>query len=225
MALSQNTPATDSAAHLREIIGSDSTATFEDDPSFIDSDATATGSSENLSAAKDDPEEDEDDLDEVDDDGELEEDDGEDDEEEVDEEDDEEDEEDYDDDDDDDEEEEDDADEVAASSASNPATLRADGLLGYEDEADDVQKGLTEKQGDAQRAKQEAALKDGEDDDAADDGREAAVDEDKLNEDDEIDLDGDDAALDTEETATIRKGLQMLTAADAAVRFVPAGLR
>ena len=226
MALSQNAPATDSAAELNEIIGSDSTATFENDPKFIDSDPAATGSSENLNAAKADPEEEDDD--EEDDDGDFDEDDGDDDEDETDEEDagtdeeDEDDEEDEYDDDDDDEVEDDDAEEVSASSPAGSHTLRADGLLGYEDEADDVQNGLTETQGNAERAKQEAALKDGEDDDAGDDGREAAVDEDSLNADEDIDLDGDESALDSDETATVRKGLLMVETPVASVTHLSA---
>ena len=40
--------------------------------------------------------------------------------------------------------------------------LRADGLLGYEDEADDVKQGIDRKKGDAERAEAEEDLKDGE---------------------------------------------------------------
>ncbi len=45
------------------------------------------------------------------------------------------------------------------------------------------------------------------DDDANDDGREFAVDEDKLNAEAEDDLDEDDPALDEDETEALRKGL------------------
>lgn len=53
MAINQNLPATDSAAALHELIGEDSTATFENDPKFIDSDPTAEASSENLQTRAD----------------------------------------------------------------------------------------------------------------------------------------------------------------------------
>jgi len=46
------------------------------------------------------------------------------------------------------------------------------------------------------------------DDDANDDGREFAVDEDALNAEAEDDLDEDDLALDEDETETLRKGLE-----------------
>jgi len=45
------------------------------------------------------------------------------------------------------------------------------------------------------------------DDDANDDGREFAVDEDALNADAEDDLDEDDPMLDEDEAAALRKGL------------------
>ena len=45
------------------------------------------------------------------------------------------------------------------------------------------------------------------DDDANDDGREFAVDEDALNAEAEDDLDEDDPALDDDEAAALRKGL------------------
>ena len=48
MAMNQNLPATDSAAALHELIGDDATATFENDPKFVDSSPTVDGSSENL---------------------------------------------------------------------------------------------------------------------------------------------------------------------------------
>lgn len=175
----ETTPATDSAKELRPILGDDSTATFEDDPNFVESNPTGTASSENLeeqrSAAAsnvpsardtDDTEEDEDDEDEEDDeDLDDEDDDDEDDEEyEDDDEDDLDDESEEDDDEDDDEDlddedEDDDADEVTASSV-----LRADGLLGYEDEAEDVKNGVSRRKGDQDRAKSEEKLKDGEKD-------------------------------------------------------------
>ena len=75
--------ATDSAAEMQEIVGDDSTATFEDDPKFVDSDPTGTASSENVEVQRDtddveDSEEEEDD--EFVDDDEFEDDDEEDDE-------------------------------------------------------------------------------------------------------------------------------------------------
>ena len=75
--------ATDSAAELNEIIGDDATATFENDPKFIDSDPTGTASSENVEVQRDtddteDSEEEEDELDDVDEDDELEDEDDED---------------------------------------------------------------------------------------------------------------------------------------------------
>ena len=48
MAINQDLPATDSAAALHELIGQDSTATFENDPKFVESDPVADASSENL---------------------------------------------------------------------------------------------------------------------------------------------------------------------------------
>jgi|GEM_PF-3959079 len=106
---SRNSPATDNASTLRDLVGDDTTATFEDDPKFIDSNPTDTASSENLSAAADD-EPDEDDLE--DDDDELEDDDEDDVEEGVDEDDLEDEDDELEDDDDDDAEEEDDAEET-----------------------------------------------------------------------------------------------------------------
>ena len=41
-------PATDSASALHELIGDDSTATFENDPTFVGSNPTGDASSENL---------------------------------------------------------------------------------------------------------------------------------------------------------------------------------
>lgn len=46
-------PATDSASALHELIGDDSTATFENDPTFVGSDPTADSSSENLQTRTD----------------------------------------------------------------------------------------------------------------------------------------------------------------------------
>ncbi len=48
MAINQDLPATDSAAALHELIGEDSTATFENDPKFAESNPTGDASSENL---------------------------------------------------------------------------------------------------------------------------------------------------------------------------------
>jgi hypothetical protein len=163
------TPATDSANELRPILGDDATATFENDPNFVNSNPAENGSSENVeeqrSAAAsyaaatrkatdddEDEEEDEDEEDDLDDDDE-DDDSEDDDEEDIDDED--EDEDDFDDDDED--EDEDDEDEVHASSV-----LHADGLLGYEDEADDVRNGVDRKTGDRQRVEAEEELNDGE---------------------------------------------------------------
>lgn len=166
-------PATDSANELRPILGDDATATFEDDPNFVNSNPGENGSSENEQEQKDpvslrardtdDEEDEDDDFDEDEDD--EDEDDEDDDEDYEDDEDLEDDEEDQDDDEDDlddedeeddDEDEDDDADELEASA------YRMDGLLGYEDEADDARKGIDRKQGDAERAEAEEELKDGE---------------------------------------------------------------
>jgi len=112
--------ATDSADELRKVIGDDATATFEDDPNFVDSNPTDNASTENIEVQRDtddlaDSEEEIEDEDaEEDDDDDLEDEDDDEDEDE--------------DEDDDDEEEEDDADEVAASSS-----LRVDGVAGYDD--------------------------------------------------------------------------------------------
>ncbi len=53
MAMNQDLPATDSAAALHELIGEDSTATFENDPTFVAGTPTANGSSENLQTPQD----------------------------------------------------------------------------------------------------------------------------------------------------------------------------
>jgi hypothetical protein len=134
-------------------IGEDSTATFEADPKFTEPTPGSEGSSQNVEEQRDtdDVEESEEELDEDDEveDDDVDEDDAFDDDEEEDEDEDEavEDEEDL-------EDEEDDAEEVAAAPA-----MRADGLLGYEDEADDAEKGRSEEQGNAERARAEAKLK------------------------------------------------------------------
>jgi hypothetical protein len=99
---------TDSARTLRDLAGNDATATFENDPNFVDSDPGGTASSENLGAAKDVDETDaEDDIADVDEDDEDLEDDFE--EEDDDEDEDDEDEDDDDEDDDDEDEDDDDA--------------------------------------------------------------------------------------------------------------------
>ncbi len=48
MAVNKNSIATDSAAELHELIGDDSTATFESDPNFVDSNPTADASSDHI---------------------------------------------------------------------------------------------------------------------------------------------------------------------------------
>src|ERR1700739_4485535 len=100
MATSKNTVSSDSDATLRDLIGEDASATFESDPNFIESDAGAHGSS-NQVALRDtddtaDSEEEEEEAFEDDDEEELEDEDDEDEDE---------------DEDDDDEEEDDDDDE------------------------------------------------------------------------------------------------------------------
>jgi hypothetical protein len=62
--------ATDSETDLRELIGDDATATFEDDPKFIESNPGAEASSENVELQRDtdDVEEDDEDDDEEDED-------------------------------------------------------------------------------------------------------------------------------------------------------------
>ncbi len=120
MAISRQTlPATDSAKDLRNLVGNDPTATFEDDPTFVDSNPTENASSENLNAAATpDAEEvdDEDELDDADTD-EADEDDLEDEDEDEDEDDDEDDYDDEDDEDEDDVEDADDEDETATTPA------------------------------------------------------------------------------------------------------------
>ncbi len=53
MAINQELPPTDSAAALHELIGEDSTATFENDPTFVESNPAVDGSSENLQTRTD----------------------------------------------------------------------------------------------------------------------------------------------------------------------------
>ena len=53
MPINQDLPATDSAKALHELVGDDATATFENDPKFIDSDPTIDSSSENLQTRTD----------------------------------------------------------------------------------------------------------------------------------------------------------------------------
>jgi hypothetical protein len=77
--------ATDSETELRDLIGDDATATFEDDPKFIESNPGAEASSENVAVQRDTDDAEEDDEDEDED--EDEEDEDEDDEEDEDEED------------------------------------------------------------------------------------------------------------------------------------------
>ncbi len=119
MATNQDLPATDSAAVLHELVGDDATAAFENDPKFIDANAPAGGSSENLQtradrrdiqaqpdlnlAAEDDDEDEEEEDEDEDDDLDDEDDEDEDDEDEDDEDDDDE----FEDDDDEDEDEDD----------------------------------------------------------------------------------------------------------------------
>ncbi len=126
MAINQNLPATDSAAALHELIGDDATATFENDPKFVDSNPTEDGSSENLQTrgdrrdvqerppldlrtTEDDDDEDEDEDEDLDDEDDLDEDEDDEDDEDLDDEDDLDEDEDEDDDlDEDDDEDEDD---------------------------------------------------------------------------------------------------------------------
>jgi len=69
--------ATDSETELRDLIGDDATATFEDDPKFIESNPGAEASSENVAVQRDtdDAQEDDEDEDDVEDDEEEEDDD------------------------------------------------------------------------------------------------------------------------------------------------------
>ena len=127
MAINQDLPATDSAAALHELIGQDSTATFENDPKFVESDPTVGASSENLQTRGDREDvqnmpsivtktaanitEDDDEDDVEDDEDEEDEDEDDEDEDDLDEDDDEDEDDDLDDDDDDDDEDEEDEDE------------------------------------------------------------------------------------------------------------------
>jgi hypothetical protein len=60
--------ATDSEAELRNVIGDDATATFEEDPTFIDSNPTESASSQNVAVQRDedDTEDSEEEIDEED---------------------------------------------------------------------------------------------------------------------------------------------------------------
>lgn len=144
-------------------LGSDSTATFEDDPTFVDANPGGIGSSDNVEEQRDtddledseeELEDEDDEEDDVDEDEDLDDDSEEsledDDEDEFDDDE----EEDEDEDEDDEDLEDDDAEEVAAAPA-----LRADGLLGYEDEAEDAEKGRSPEQGNNRRAHAETRLK------------------------------------------------------------------
>ncbi len=143
MATRNDLPATDSATALHELIGDDSTATFENDPTFADSNPTVGGSSENLQTRtdrqevrdmpslraaaadeddddlEDEDEDEDDDLDDEDDDDDGLDDEDDDDLDDDEDEDDDDEYEDVDDDDDDDDGDDDDADEVNASPASD----------------------------------------------------------------------------------------------------------
>jgi hypothetical protein len=135
MAETRTAVATDSASELHRLIGDDATATFEDDPTFVDSNRGTASSSDNV------------------------------------------------------EEQREDAGKQRASGAvqhvSTAPGLRADGLLGQEDEISDAEKDRSRESGDAVRDRAESKIKDGSagvDDDAGDVA--PGVDEDKLNADD-----------------------------------------
>ena len=141
--------ATDSANELRDVIGDDSTATFEDDPAFVESNPPDNASTESVAVQRDtdDVEDSEEEIEEADEeeDEDLEDEEDLENDEDVEDEDDEE--EDEDDEDEEDEDEEDDADEVADSN-----TLWVDGQLGHEevDQDDgDVTQGVDEDELDA----------------------------------------------------------------------------
>ncbi len=84
MTKTHRTILTDSEADLRPLIGDDATATFENDPKFVDANPGATGSSENVEEQRD-TDDTADSEEEIldDEDAELEEDDEEDEDEEV----------------------------------------------------------------------------------------------------------------------------------------------
>jgi len=65
MARTHSSIATDSEAELRRLIGDDATATFEEDPRFVDSNPAAGASSGNLAVQRDleDSEDEDDDVD------------------------------------------------------------------------------------------------------------------------------------------------------------------
>jgi len=120
----------DSASSLRDVVGDDATATFEDDPNFVESNPTGNASTESVEVQRDtddveDSDEEEDELE--DDDEEFEDEDDSDEDEDVD-------------DDDDEEDEEDDADEVAALAvmAAGPEDAELD------DDEGDVDSGVDE---------------------------------------------------------------------------------
>ena len=148
--------ATDSAKELNQLIGDDATATFESNPTFVDSNPGGAASSEN-SVSDEDSEQMRDTDDTADSDEEVREADQADP----------------------DSDSEDTTDEVGP-----VPTLSADGLLGQEDELDDTKEKRDRPSGDAAREKSESKIKDGDstDDDAGDVAR--GVDEDKLDEDD-----------------------------------------
>ena len=136
--------ATDNANELRDVIGDDSTATFEDDPAFVESNPPDNASTESVAVQRDtdDVEDSEEEIEEADEeeDEDLEDEEDLEDDEDVEDEDDEE-------EDEDDEDEEDDADEVADSN-----TLWVDGQLGHEEEDQDdgdVTQGVDEDELDA----------------------------------------------------------------------------
>jgi hypothetical protein len=132
---------TDSAKELRDVVGDDATATFEDDPTFVESNPTGNASTENVTVQRDtddveDSEEEEEDADELDEDEALDDEENlEDDEDDEDLEDDEE------ADDEEDEDEEDDAAEVAASPA-----LLVRGETEEDEDDGDVARGVNEEE-------------------------------------------------------------------------------
>jgi len=84
MTKTHRTILTDSEAELKPLIGDDSTATFENDPKFVEANPGATGSSENVEEQRDTDDTADSEEEIVDDeDSELEEDDEEDEDEEV----------------------------------------------------------------------------------------------------------------------------------------------
>jgi hypothetical protein len=162
MAATKSSIAPDSAAELHALIGDDATATFENDPNFIDSDATGTASSENVEVQRDtdDTEDSEEEDDELEDE-ELEEEDEEDDEDLEDEdEDDDLDEEDEDEED----EEEDDEEEVGASAAERVGRRGS-----VEDVADDAELEEDDDSGDEGEMEDEYVIESGGEGESGDD--------------------------------------------------------